>query len=99
MDLQDGQSFAIAGLVDNRVTEQLEKIPGLGDVPLLGKLFQSRSLNKSRNELMVLVTPRLVQPVTSAHLPAGPAFPRPFLGAHCPGTTEESGNKLEEDFG
>jgi pilus assembly protein CpaC len=84
MDLQDGQSFAIAGLVDNRVTEQLEKIPGLGDVPLLGKLFQSRSLNKSRNELMVLVTPRLVQPVTSAHLPAGPAFPRPFLEPTAP---------------
>jgi len=84
MDLQDGQSFAIAGLVDNRVTEQLQKIPGLGDVPLLGKLFQSRSLNKSRNELMVLVTPRLVQPVTSAHLPAGPAFPKPFLEPTAP---------------
>jgi pilus assembly protein CpaC len=79
MDLKDGQSFAIAGLVDNRVTEQLEKIPGLGDVPLLGKLFQSRSLNKSHNELLVLVTPRLVQPLTSGQLPAGPAFPKPFL--------------------
>lgn len=79
MDLKDGQSFAIAGLVDNRVTEQFEKIPGLGDVPLLGKLFQSRSLNKSRNELLVLVTPRLVHALTSGQVPAGPAFPKPFL--------------------
>ena len=79
MDLRDGQSFAIAGLVDNRVTEQLEKIPGLGDVPLLGKLFQSRSLNKSRNELLVLVTPRVVQPMTGGQLPAGPTFPSQFL--------------------
>jgi pilus assembly protein CpaC len=79
MDLKDGQSFVIAGLVDNRVTEQLEKIPGLGDVPLLGKLFQSRSLNKSRNELMVLVTPRVVQPLTSGQVPAGPPFTAPFL--------------------
>jgi pilus assembly protein CpaC len=79
MDLKDGQSFAIAGLVDNRVTEELQKIPGLGDIPLLGKLFQSRTLNKSHNELLVLVTPRLVQPLTPGQLPAGPAFPLSFL--------------------
>lgn len=88
MDLKDGQSFAIAGLVDNRVTEELEKIPGLGDVPLLGKLFQSRSLNKSRNELMVLVTPRVVQPVTSGQVPAGPAFLVPFLEPAAPAQTK-----------
>jgi pilus assembly protein CpaC len=91
MDLKDGQSFAIAGLVDNRVTEELEKIPGLGDVPLLGKLFQSRSLNKSRNELMVLVTPRLVQPLTSGQLPAGPTFPRPFLEPAAPAQPKTPG--------
>jgi pilus assembly protein CpaC len=91
MDLKDGQSFAIAGLVDNRVTEELQKIPGLGDVPLLGKLFQSRSLNKSRNELMVLVTPRLVQPLTSGQLPAGPAFPRPFLEPALPAQPKTPG--------
>jgi pilus assembly protein CpaC len=84
MDLRDGQSFAVAGLVDNRVTEQLEKVPGLGDVPLLGKLFQSRSLNKSRNELLVLVTPRLVQPIISGQLPAGPTFQKPFLESTTP---------------
>src|SRR5215469_11724432 len=51
MNLADGQTFAIAGLVDNRMTEVMDKIPGLGDIPLLGKLFQSKSLNKSKNEL------------------------------------------------
>jgi pilus assembly protein CpaC len=79
MDLKDGQTFAIAGLLDNRVTDVLEKVPGLGDIPLLGKLFQSRSRSKSRNELLVLVTPHIVHPLTPGHLPPGPAFPEPFL--------------------
>ena len=78
MDLKDGQSFAIAGLLDNRVTEQLSKIPGIGDIPILGKLFQSRSLTKSKNELLIVVTPRIVQPLDVA--PQGPRMPKPFLG-------------------
>jgi pilus assembly protein CpaC len=77
MDLRDGQSFAIAGLLDNRVTEQLEKIPGIGDIPILGKLFQSRSVTKSKNELLIVVTPRIVQPLDA--VPTGPVMPRPFL--------------------
>jgi pilus assembly protein CpaC len=84
MDLQDGQSFAIAGLVDNRVTEQLSKIPGLGDIPILGKLFQSKSLNKSHNELLVLVTPRVVHRGAAPQVPPGPVFPLPFLGPLLP---------------
>lgn len=79
MDLKDGQSFAIAGLVDNRVTEQFQKIPGIGDIPLFGKLFQSRTLNKTKNELLVVVTPRIVRPSTTAQVPAGPQFPKEFL--------------------
>lgn len=79
MDLQDGQSFAIAGLIDNQVTEQLDKVPGIGDVPILGKLFQSKSTNKSRNELLVVVTPRIVKPSPVAPLPAEPPFPKSFL--------------------
>ena len=77
MDLKDGQSFAIAGLLDNRVTEQLEKIPGIGDIPILGKLFQSRTINKSKNELLIVVTPRIVTP--SDTVPSGPKMPKPFL--------------------
>jgi pilus assembly protein CpaC len=63
LQLRDGQSFVIAGLMDNRVTKEMSKIPGLGDIPILGKLFQSRNLNKTHNELMVLVTARLVNPL------------------------------------
>jgi len=80
MDLRDGQSFAIAGLIDNQVQTQLSKIPGIGDVPILGKLFQSRSTTKSNDELLVIVTPRIVHPLSANELPAGPAFPAPFLG-------------------
>jgi pilus assembly protein CpaC len=79
MELRDGQSFAIAGLVDNRVTEIASKIPGLGDIPILGKFFQSRSLQKSRSELLVLVTPRIVKPLLSSQVPAPPYYPVPFM--------------------
>ncbi len=77
--LRDGQSFAMAGLLDNRVTEEFNKIPWIGDVPVLGNLFKSRSLTKSKNELLIVVTPRIVHPSDSA-LPT-PAMPKAFLGA------------------
>jgi pilus assembly protein CpaC len=80
MDLRDGQSFAIAGLDDNRVIQTFSKIPGLGDIPLLGKLFQSRALTKSKNELLVVVTPHIVTPNEPGHAPTGPYFPESFLG-------------------
>ena len=80
--LRDGQSFAMAGLLDNRVTEEFNKIPWIGDVPVLGKLFKSRSLTKSKNELLIVVTPRIVHPSDSA-LPT-PAMPKAFLGATIP---------------
>jgi pilus assembly protein CpaC len=79
MELQDGQSFAIAGLVDNRVQKIFNKIPGIGDIPVLGKLFQSRNLNKSTSELLVVVTPRIVKAAPPGTLPAGPRFPDSFL--------------------
>ncbi|MGH9357399.1 MAG: type II and III secretion system protein family protein [Terriglobia bacterium] len=77
MDLRDGQSFAIAGLVDNRVTQSLEKIPGIGDIPVLGKLFQSRSVNKTKTQLLVVVTPYIVHPGKSRI--SAPKFPLPFI--------------------
>ncbi len=79
MELKDGQSFAIAGLVDDRVTQIASKIPGLGDIPILGHLFRSRSLNKSKAELLVLVTPHIVKPFNPDQVPAGPKFPKEFL--------------------
>ncbi|MFZ0882946.1 MAG: hypothetical protein WAN14_06075, partial [Candidatus Acidiferrales bacterium] len=77
VELREGQSFAIAGLLDNRVTDEFDKIPWIGDVPILGKLFQSRQMIKSKNELLIVVTPRIVHPSDTA-LPA-PAMPKEFL--------------------
>jgi len=77
IDLADGQSFAIGGLLDNRVTEQLEKIPWIGDVPVLGELFKSHSYNRTRDELLVVVTPTIVKPGVGQ--PQLPTFPVPFL--------------------
>ena len=76
-ELQDGQSFVIAGLMDNRVTNIANKVPGLGDIPILGNFFKSKSAQKSNEELMVLCTARKVSPGTQA--PAGPRNPEPFL--------------------
>jgi len=72
IELEDGQSFVIGGLLDNRDTESMSKIPGLGDIPFLGKLFRTRSIAKSNTELLVLVTPEIVRP-----MPKG--SPRPEL--------------------
>ena len=84
MDLRDGQSFAIAGLLDNRVTEQLEKIPGIGDIPVLGKLFTSRNLNKSKDELLILVTPRIVRPMQAGETQPSLYYPQAFLSPTVP---------------
>lgn len=69
IELENHQSFAIAGLLDNTVTDQLSKVPGLGDIPLFGKLFQSRSRTKNNSELLVVVTPELVQPTAAQAAP------------------------------
>jgi len=76
-ELQDGQSFVIAGLMDNRVTDIYNKIPGLGDIPILGNFFRSKSLQKSNSELMVLCTVHRISP--TAEPPAPPKNPKPFL--------------------
>jgi len=76
-ELQDGQSFVIAGLLDNRVTDIYNKIPGLGDIPVLGNLFRSKSQQKSNSELMVLCTVHRISP--NMQNPNGPTFPQPFL--------------------
>ena len=76
-ELQDGQSFVIAGLMDNRVTDIYNKIPGLGDIPILGNFFRSKSAQKSHSELMVLCTVRRISPNTEP--PALPSNPKPFM--------------------
>jgi len=79
IELEPGQSFAIAGLLDDRVTESLSKIPGLGDIPFFGRLFRSRAVNKLNTELLVIVTPEFVRPLAADKKPPMLNFPEPFL--------------------
>ena len=79
--LKDGESFAIAGLIDQQVIETMDKVPGLGDIPILGKLFRSRSTQKSNDELLVLITPHLVRPLSPEEKAKLPDMPAAFLPA------------------
>lgn len=72
VELRDGQSFALAGLLDNSETKSLSKIPGLGDIPILGNLFKSTQFQKNESELMFIVTAQLVKPVNRDDLPQIP---------------------------
>lgn len=65
VELKNGQSFGIAGLLDYSTTVQMSKIPGIGDIPILGQFFRSRQSNHSSTELLVLVTPTIVDPLAS----------------------------------
>jgi pilus assembly protein CpaC len=79
IELEDGQSFVIGGLLDNRLTETLSKVPGLANIPLLGKLFQSRSVSRNNTELLVLVTPELVRPIPRGQNTPDVKMPKLFL--------------------
>jgi pilus assembly protein CpaC len=72
VELRDGQSFAVAGLLQNTTTLSQDQLPWLGDVPILGSLFKSSSFKKHDTELVVIVTPRLVQPSTPGQVVASP---------------------------
>src|SRR5215208_4240877 len=72
IELRDGQSFALAGLLDNNETQTLSKVPGLGDVPILGNLFRSKQFQKNESELMFIVTAQMVKPVNRDDLPPIP---------------------------
>jgi pilus assembly protein CpaC len=76
-EVQDGQSFVIAGLMDNRVTDQYSKMPGLGDIPILGNLFRSKNAQKSTTELVVLCTVHRISPNNGPE--NLPKYPKPFL--------------------
>jgi pilus assembly protein CpaC len=71
VEMSQGQSLAIGGLLDNRETQNLEKVPFIGDIPILGKLFQSISKTTTKTELIVIVTPEIVAP-----MPAGVPLPK-----------------------
>jgi pilus assembly protein CpaC len=69
VELRDGQSFALAGLLDNSESKSLSKVPVLGDIPILGSLFRSKSFQKNETELIFIVTAQLVKPVNRDDLP------------------------------
>jgi pilus assembly protein CpaC len=75
VELRDGQSFAISGLLDHRTSDIFNKMPGIGDVPVLGQLFRSKSVNHSVVELMVVVTPTVVDPLHDTSSPTAPKLP------------------------
>lgn len=79
IELGEGQSFVIAGLLDNRVTESLSRIPGLSSLPILGNLFKSRDQTKSNTELIVMVTPEITLPIQAGDPKPMVAMPREFL--------------------
>lgn len=72
LQLADGQTFALAGLIDNKISRQVSKVPLLGDIPVLGALFRSTRYQNSETELVIMVTPKIVRPLekgTVASLP------------------------------
>ena len=79
VELESGQSFVIAGLLDNSMTETLNKIPGLANIPLLGKLFTSRVKSRNNSELLVIVTPEVVRPLPADQPVPSLTMPQPFM--------------------
>ena len=89
IELKNGQSFAISGLLDHRITDNLSKIPGIGDIPILGQLFRSQNLNHSTTELIVIVTPTIVEPLA---MPSSDA-PCRFPSGRCPSCSRRNSTK------
>jgi pilus assembly protein CpaC len=81
VELGLGQSFVIGGLIDDRLTNSVNRIPGLSAVPLLGNLFRSRAENKTKTELIVLVTPEVTSPISATDRKPAIDFPYAFLPA------------------
>jgi pilus assembly protein CpaC len=80
IELRDGQTFALTGLLDRRLTDQFEHMPGIASIPIIGALFRSKSTQRSTTELLVIVTPHIVDEVTNPDAAPTPPIPaRPFL--------------------
>ena len=79
IELQDGQTFAIAGLLNNATTQQLRKVPGIGDIPILGHLFRSRAAQKNQTELVVMITPQILPRMSSGVTSELPRLNEPYL--------------------
>jgi pilus assembly protein CpaC len=89
VQLNDGQSFVIAGLIKNNMTETVKRFPGLGEVPVLGALFRSSEFQKDQTELMFVITPRLVKPLAATpRLPTDNHVPPSRAGVYLNGSLE-----------
>jgi len=77
--LRDGESFAIAGMINNNVQKEVNKVKYLGDIPILGYFFKSTSVQKSTDELLVVITPHFVKPLSRDEKAKLPDFPDTFL--------------------
>ena len=80
VELRDGQTFAIAGLMDNSLTQTMSKVPGIGDIPILGYLFRSRAYQKNQTELVVMITPQIVKRGSMGVTQELPKLVQPYLG-------------------
>ena len=89
VELRDGQSFAIAGLLENISQDDKSAIPVLSKLPIIGALFKSKAERQERTELLVLITPRLVRPLNPDEVPPLPTMPGRFL---------PPGDELSEKF-
>jgi pilus assembly protein CpaC len=79
VELEDGQSFVVGGLLDNEETETFQKVPFLGDIPVLGKFFQSMQRTKTNTELIIIVTPQIVAPIGAGSALPDLKYPQSFL--------------------
>lgn len=96
VELRDGQSFAIAGLLNNLTQTDRQSVPLLSRLPIIGTLFKSRSLRADQTELMVLVTPRLVRALDPDEVPAMPVRPGAFLNPSDDENKAVPGNEPDE---
>ena len=79
LELRSGQTFAIAGLLNNTLNSTLQKIPGIGDIPILGQLFRSKAAQKDRTELVVMITPEILRTESTGVTDALPRMNEPYL--------------------
>ena len=79
VELRDGQTFAISGLLDRNMNESLRRVPGIGDIPILGYLFRSQAYQKNNTELVVMITPHIVRRDSPGVTPNLPGLVEPFL--------------------
>ena len=98
IEMADGQSFAIAGLLQSDIQNALNQVPGLGDIPILGALFRSSAFQRQETELVMIVTPRLVKPVAAGTLsaPTDSFIPTSWLDQYLLGNLEGTPNRVRK---